>query len=183
MSSSLISYPGENPGAVSWAAPDPQGWQLVYTVARHEKTVAAQLRSRGIDYFLPVHQVVHQWGARSVKIELPLFPCYVFLRLNASNRRDIITVPGIVHVVSFSGQPATVSEAEIATVQNALKFRHAYPCTYLANGKRVLIRSGPLRGILGVIDRVKGLRVIVSVDCINSSIAIEAEAADLELTD
>jgi len=37
-----------------------------------------------------------------------------------------------------------------------------------------------MRGVVGVIDRIKGLKVIVSVDLINSSIAIEAEPADLE---
>jgi hypothetical protein len=41
--------------------------------------------------------------------------------------------------------------------------------------------SGPLQGVVGVIDRIKGTRVIVSVEAINSSIAIDAEASDLEV--
>jgi transcription antitermination factor NusG len=105
----------------------------------------------------------------------------VFIHLDASNRRDVVTVPGIVNIVSFQGRPAVVPEEQIAAVQHALKFRRAHPCPYLANGKRVRIMSGPLTGIVGVIDRVKGIRVIVSVDSITSSIAIEAEAAELEL--
>jgi transcription antitermination factor NusG len=164
-------------------ATDPKGWQLVYTVARHEKAVAAQLEARGIDNFLPLYKTTHLWRTRSVNLELPLFPSYVFIHLDSSNRRDVVTVPGIVSIVSFQGRPAVVHEEQIASVQNALKFRRAHPCPYLANGDRVRIMSGPLAGIVGVIDRVKGFRVIVSVDSITSSIAIEAEAADLELTD
>lgn len=158
-----------------------RGWQVVYTVARHEKAVAAQLQARGVEHFLPLYETVHRWHNRSVKLALPLFPGYVFVRLCALNRRAIVTVPGIVSIVSFRGHPATVPDDQIAAIQNALKFQHAHPCPYLANGKRVRIMSGPLCGIVGVIDRMKGLRVIVSVDSIASSIAIEAEIAELEL--
>jgi hypothetical protein len=69
-------------------ATDPQGWQLVYTVARHEKAVAAQLQSRGIDNFAPLYKTIHRWHKRSVTLELPLFPSYAFIHLNGSNRRD-----------------------------------------------------------------------------------------------
>jgi transcription antitermination factor NusG len=162
-------------------ATDPKGWQLVYTVARHEKAVVAQLESRGIDNFLPLYKTTHLWLKRSAQLELPLFPSYVFIHLDGSNRRDVVTVPGIVNIVSFQGRPAVVPGEQIAAVQHALKFRSANPCPYLANGNRVRILSGPLAGIVGVIDRVKGFRVIVSVDSITSSIAIEAEAAELEL--
>jgi transcription antitermination factor NusG len=159
----------------------PRGWQLVYTVARHEKSVAAQFRSRGIDHFVPLYETIHRWRSRSVKLTLPLFPSYVFVRLDESNRRNVITAPGVVSIVSCQGHPAVVPAEQIAAIQNALTFQHAHPCPYLASGKRVRIMSGPLRGIVGVIDRVKGFRVIVSVDCITSSIAIEAEASDLAL--
>ena len=162
-------------------ATDPKGWQLVYTIARHEKAVAAQLESRGVEHFLPLYKTSHRWHNRLVNLELPLFPSYVFVHLNGSNRRNVVTVPGIVDIVCFQGRPAVVPEEQIAAVQNALKFRRAYPYPYLASGNRVRIMSGPLSGIVGVIDRVKGLRVIVSVDSVTSSIAIEAEAAELEL--
>jgi transcription antitermination factor NusG len=162
-------------------ATDQKGWQLVYTVARHEKAVAAQLLSRGIDNYLPLYKTTHLWHKRSVNLELPLFPSYVFIHLDGSNRRNVVTVPGVVSIVSFQGRPAVVPEEQIAAVQNALKFRHVHPCPYLASGNRVRIMSGPLSGIVGVIDRVKGFRVIVSVDSITSSIAIEAGVAELEL--
>jgi transcription antitermination factor NusG len=150
-------------------------------VARHEKAVAAQLEARGVEHFLPLYKTIHRWRNRSVNLELPLFPSYVFVRLTESNRYNVITVPGVVDIVSFQGRPAVVPEEQIAAVQNALRFRRAYPCPYVANGNRVRIMAGPLTGIVGVIDRVKDLRVIVSVDCVTSSIAIEVDAAELEL--
>ncbi len=137
-------------------ATDSKGWQLVYTVARHEKAVAAQLQSRGIDNFVPLYRTIHRWHKRSVNLELPLFPSYVFIHVNGSNRRAVVTVPGLVSIVSFQGRPAVVPEEQVVAVQNALKFRRAYPCPYLASGSRVRLISGPLGGIVGVIDRLKG---------------------------
>ena len=155
------------------------GWQLAYTIARHEKVVAAQLQSRGIESVVPVYKAIHRWNKRTVALELPLFPSYVFLHCNESNRYAVVSVPGLVSIVSFQGKPATVPHEELTAVLNALKFRHSQPCPYLALGKRVRITSGPLAGVVGVIERIKGLRVIVSVDCIASSVAIAANADDL----
>ena len=169
-----------NPNAVLVNAIAPAGWQLVYTVARHEKMVAAHLGARNIEHYVPLYQTVRQWGTRSVRVDLPLFPCYVFIRLTPSNLCTVRTVPGIVSIVSFQGQPASVPEEQIAVIRNVLGCRHANPHPYIAMGQRVKITSGPMRGVVGVIDRIKGLKVIVSVDLINSSIAIEAEPADLE---
>ncbi len=182
MYSSRIFDLGESTGTPTAVnATGPKGWQLVYTVARHEKAVAAQLQARGIDNFVPLYKTIHLWHKRSANLELPLFPSYVFTHLDGSNRHNVVTVPGVVSIVSFQGLPACVPEEQIAAVQNALRFRHVHPCPYLASGNRVRITSGPLSGIVGVIDRVKGFRVIVSVDSITSSIAIEADASELEL--
>ena len=159
----------------------PDGWQLAYTIARHEKVVAAQLRSRGIDSIVPVYKAIHRWNKRAVTLELPLFPSYVFLHCNPLNHYAVVSVPGLVSIVSFQGKPATVPHEELMAVLNALNFRNSQPCPYLALGKRVRITSGPLAGVVGVIERIKGLRVIVSVDCIASSVAIEANADDLAL--
>jgi transcription antitermination factor NusG len=157
------------------------GWQLVYTVARHEKAVSAQLRARGVDCYLPLSTVIHRWKERRATVDIPLFPAYVFFRLTTSNRREVVMTPGVVQIVSFQGAPAVVPDDQVRAVQLALQHRNTCPCPYLAGGRRVQIMSGPLQGIIGVIDRIKETRVIVSVEAITSSIAIEVQAADLEL--
>ena len=60
-------------------------WFAVYTTARHEKRVAQHFQQRGIEYFLPLYQVPRKWrnGLR-VTIELPLFPNYLFVRVDSS---------------------------------------------------------------------------------------------------
>ena len=159
--------------------PAPRDWQLVYTAAHHEKVVAVHFQSRGIEHLLPVHRAAHRWNKRVVTVDVPLFPGYVFLHCDEVNRHAVITTPGVVSLVTFQDKPAAVPHSEISAIVNALKYREAYPCAYLAIGQRVRVRSGPLAGVIGVIERIKGLRVIVSVDSIASSVAIEAEAEDL----
>ena len=157
----------------------PREWQVAYTIARHEKTVAAQLNSRSVMHVLPLYRSKRQWNGRTVDIDLPLFPSYVFLQCDSTNRRTVLSVPGIVALITFNGRPATVEHNQLLGIVNALKHRNAHPCAYLAHGQRVRIQSGPLSGIVGVIQRIKGVRVIVSVDSIASSVSIEARPEDL----
>jgi len=174
-------YPPETPGysQPGDVEPHPSVWQLVYTVPRHEKSVSAQLNSRDIKHVLPVYRSKRQWNARRVEIDLPLFPSYVFVQCDSTNRRAVLSVPGIVTLISFNGHPATVEHTALMAILNALKMRNAHPCAYLAQGRRVRIQSGPLAGIVGTIQRIKGVRIIVSVDSIASSISIEARPEDL----
>jgi len=169
-------FPSPEPKQDEMGAPP---WQLVYTIARHEKIVAAQLEARGISNVLPRYKSSRRWNNRTFEVELPLFPSYVFLRCNSTNRSIALSVPGIVSLVSFNGHPASVDDAQVMGIANALKYRDAHPCAYLAKGHRVRIVSGPLSGIVGVIHRIKGLRVIVSIDSISSSVSIEVRAGEL----
>jgi transcription antitermination factor NusG len=87
----------------------------------------------------------------------------------------------VLRIVNFGGIPAPLPDSDIESLRNVLAIRAAEPWPYVAPGKSVRIRSGPLQGLAGVVVRKKGhLRVIVSLDTIMRSIAVEVEAADLE---
>lgn len=157
-------------------------WYAAYTCANHEKRVAEQLHQRTVEHYLPLYEAVHRWKDRRVRLQLPLFPGYVFVRLALGNRLCVLQVPGVVLLVGFGGQPAAVPEAEIETLRNGLSAGlRAQPHPYLAAGRRVRIRSGPMAGMEGVVLRRKGnFRVVLSVDLIQRSIAVEADASGLE---
>jgi transcription antitermination factor NusG len=77
-----------------------------------------------------------------------------------------------------------VPDEEIEALRNALAVRRAQPYGYIASGTRIRIRSGALKGLDGVVLREKGqARIVVSVDFIMRSVAIELEACDLECLD
>jgi len=152
-----------------------QRWYAVYTCANREKRVAQQFSTRGIDHFLPLYESPRRWKDRTVRLQLPLFPGYVFAHLALKNRLRLLQVPGVVSLVGFDGYPVPLPEEDLAQIRAFLD--HGFrvePHPYLQVGKRVRVTSGPLEGTIGVISRRKNRsRFVVTIEAIRRSVAIE----------
>ena len=158
-------------------------WYAIYTNSRHEKIVAKQLTERGIENFLPLYRTWREWKDRRKQVELALFPSYVFVRTETREKLRILQVAGVVHLVSFNGQCAALPEQEIDALRNGLENKvYAEPCPYLKVGRQVRVVRGPMTGSHGIFSRRKDkCRVVISVDVLMRSIAVEVDGADLEI--
>lgn len=158
-------------------------WYAAYTSANHEKRVAEQLGLRSIENFLPVYKSLSRWKDRKVWLQRPLFPGYIFVRFALRDRLQVLQVPGIAKLVSFSGTPAPLPEQEIEVLKAGLEGGiHAEPHPYLKVGRRVRITNGPLEGLEGIVIRKKNaLRFVISLDLIQRSIRLDIEASSFEL--
>ena len=87
-------------------------WFAVQTRSRHENVVAAQLRGKGYEPFLPLCKSRRRWSDRVREIELPLFPGYLFCRFDASDRLPILIIPGVVQIVGTGKKPVAIDEEE-----------------------------------------------------------------------
>jgi transcription antitermination factor NusG len=157
-------------------------WYAAYTSANHEKRVAEQLVVRAVEHFLPVYASVRRWKDRRVTLQLPLFPGYVFVRMALRDRLRVQEVPGVARLVGFDGTPAALPDVEIEALRASLESGvRAEPHPYLTVGRRVRVKGGPMTGMEGILVRRKGkLRVVISIDQIQRSVALEIEEADLE---
>ena len=157
-------------------------WYAAYTCANHEKKAAAELQSRSVEHFLPLYASVRRWQDRRVKLELPLFPGYVFVRLPIQERLRVLQVPGVVQLVSFGSTAAQVPDADIERIRRILQSGiPSEPLPYLAVGNRVRVNAGPLLGLEGIITRRKnGVRFVVTVEMIQRSVAVELSGMELE---
>jgi transcription antitermination factor NusG len=157
-------------------------WYAAYTSANHEKRVAMQLEERAVEHFLPLYESVRRWKDRRVKLQLPLFPGYVFVRLVLRDRLRVLQVPGVARLVGFNGLPCAVPDSEIETLQTCLVRKvHLEPHPYAQVGRRVRVKTGPLEGLEGIVIRRKNrLRFVISLDLINCATAVDVEADDLE---
>lgn len=173
---------GLAPGAA--AQPHMQAnWYAVYTSANHEKRVAEQFAVRGIQHFLPTYESVRKWKDRKVRLQMPLFPGYIFVQMLLTNRFGVLQVPGVARLVGFHGQPAAVPEDDLLRVREFLSrgFR-AEPHRLMKVGRRVRVRSGPLEGMEGIVARRKnGHKLVISFDLIQRAMAVEIGAEDLEM--
>jgi len=93
----------------------------------------------------------------------------------------VIDVPGFVRLVGFNSLPHPLPEADINRMKEALnKGVLAEPYPYLTVGTRVEIRNGPMQGMTGILLRRQNkCRVVISVDLIMRSMAVEVEASDV----
>lgn len=157
-------------------------WYALYTCANHEKRVAAELQARTVENFLPLYSSVRRWKDRRVNLDLPLFPGYVFVRLALRDRLRVVQIASAVRLVGFNGLPSALPDTEMEIMRSGLSQRlRAEPHPYLTVGQRVRIVGGPFVGLEGVLKRRKGnLRVIVSLDLIQRSVAVDVDAEDIE---
>jgi transcription antitermination factor NusG len=176
---------GETPATRSqtWNSVDSRAfWYAAYTSANHEKKAAAEISRRGVESFLPLYHTVRRWSDRRVHLDLPLFPGYVFVRLPVTERRRVLEVPGVSTLVAFGGTPAALPDEQIEALRTGLTHQlRAEPHPFLTAGRRVRVRTGPFAGIEGFIVRRKnGLRLVVSLELIQRSLAVEIDVGDLE---
>src|SRR5271170_7588174 len=157
-------------------------WWVLYTRHQHEKTVAEMLSAKGFEVFLPLYESIRRWKDRSKMLTLPLFPCYVFVRGGLNRRLQVVTTPGV-HMILFHGEHvAIIPEAEIVAIRKAVEgpFR-VEPHPFLKCGERVRVTRGSLEGVEGVLVRKKNLyRLVLSVDMMAKSVAVEIDATDVE---
>jgi transcription antitermination factor NusG len=161
------------------------GWYAIQTRARHEKRIGAELHLRGIHAFVPTVDQAHRWSDRTKIVEVPLFSCYVFVRLAASSKQrlEVLKTPGVFRFVSVNGAPAQIPDCQIGSIQTVLSSRLPFSTSgFVQIGQRVRIRGGALDGVEGVLKEHKGgQKLVISVDLIQQSIELTVEGYSIEL--
>jgi len=170
---------GETASAEAYDLPR---WYALYTNGRHEKRVAELLSNHQVDCYLPLYRSVRRWRDRRKEVDLPLFPGYVFVRIPWRSRLGVLTVPGVVQFVTFSGKPAPIADSELEALRHGLGCSSGIePHPYLKAGKRVRVRSGPFAGLNGILVRRKNAyRLVLSIDLIMRSLSVEVDEAEIE---
>jgi transcription antitermination factor NusG len=155
-------------------------WYALYVMSNAEFVVEDALRGYGIETFLPTWSEVTQWSDRKKTIHRPLFPGYLFARCDDGPRREILRIAGVIEVLPSSLSPAPVDAADIENVRRALASALPLtPCKYVT-GDAVLIDSGPLAGVRGIVQRTKdGTRVIVKIEMLKRAVSVEIDFRDL----
>ena len=172
----------ENYGAFCAGVDTLPRWFALYTTPRHEKHVSEMLAQRQIETFLPLYRTTRRWKkSRPVDLELPLFPTYVFVRIAREARGAVLGTPGVLSIVGSGREPWALPDPEIETIRLGLQMRKIEPHPYLTVGERVRIKAGVMTGVEGILVRKKNdLRVVLSLDAIMRSVALEVDADDVE---
>ena len=160
-------------------------WYAAYTCANHEKRVALQLERRSVEHYLPTYESERRWKDRRARLQLPLFPGYVFVRMTLRDRLRVLAVPGVARLVGFDGRPIAVPADDIEAIRACLEGnREVQSHPYVRCGQRVRVLSGPLAGFSGVLLRQRNrTRFLVSFDVLERSVSVEMDDSDLHAVD
>ena len=151
-------------------------WFVLFVRTNQEKTTASRLDHLQIKHFLPCFRSLRQWKDRRVTLEVPLFPGYVFVHLPHAERMRVLTLPNVLYFVGSGSSPAVLTDEEIAWIGRGLQCGNAVPHECLNEGQRVVITSGALAGLKGIlVRRINNTRVVVSLDSIGRAFAVEVD--------
>jgi transcription antitermination factor NusG len=144
--------------------------------------VREQLERKQVETFLPTITRWSRWKDRKKKIDWPLFPGYCFARFDGRERLPILKCTGVVSIVGFDGEIATIPDFEIDGIRRIVESDLQFdPCPLIREGMMVEVVHGPLTGVTGRLIR-KGAhaRLVLAVDLIGQAISVEVDAADVK---
>ena len=152
-------------------------WFAILARSGREKYATMLLENGGFECFLPIGKSTRKWSDRTKEIEVPLFPGYLFCRMNPNDRLPVLTTPGVIQIAGIGKMPIPVEEHEIAAVRQIEKSGlSATPWPYLRIGNTAKIEEGPLRGVTGIVVKIKSaLKLVLSIELLQRSIAVEID--------
>jgi transcription antitermination factor NusG len=161
---------------------DPRRWFAAVTVPQHEKAASRHLDSAGVETFLPTYESSRVWKNRQrVQVQLPLFPTYLFVRIDQAERARVLRTPGVRRLVGNSREPLSLPDREIEFLRTTLSGQKGEPYADLLEGQRVRIKSGAMRGVEGwLVRKSSEWRFVLTVQLIHRHVALEVDASTLE---
>jgi transcription antitermination factor NusG len=159
-----------------------RNWFAVRTRTNHEKAAFNVLQVKSFESFLPVYRERRIWSDRIRQIEIPLFPGYLFCRMDPDESRHILNTPGVMNILGSGRTPLPIPDLEIDSLKRFIASEiEPRPHPFLHVGQKIRIDRGPLAGVEGILKEFKtGYRLVVSVTLLQRSIAAEMDATWIE---
>lgn len=161
-------------------------WVAVMTHPNAEPLVAERFRTAEppIEYYLPMLASKDKRFKRNTLPERPMFPCYLFARINNKQIYQTRTTKGVIFIVSSQHEIIRVPEQEIEAVrafENTQRKFFLHETSQLVKGAETVITEGEFAGLRGRI--VKGCpdgNFCVNISVMNMSFVVRLKRAELK---
>ena len=127
-------------------------WYVLKTRPNLEIKIAESLNSIGINAYCPAFCFIKQYSDRKKKVNKPLLPSYVLVKIEESLRVKVFSVPGVLSYLFSMGRPAVVREDEVEILKSELNnIYNISNSDKLNTGDNITIQKGPFKGFEGEI--------------------------------
>jgi transcription antitermination factor NusG len=160
-------------------------WYAVYAQVRHESKVYSRLIGKSFECLFPQMERWSRRRDRRKRIQVPVFPGYLFVRTVLDNYQQvkILQTPGVVSLVRNKDGPLPVPDSQMNSLRTLLGSNTVLTThPYLEEGMRVRIANGPLYGCEGILVRKRNekARLVVAIDIIQQAVSVELDEEDVE---
>ena len=152
-------------------------WVVLHSRPRCEKKAADHCERNEVPCYLPLKKKVHRYGSRERSFWSPLFPGYVFCVVTPDQKSEVRQNRYVANLLDVLDQEKLVEQ--LRQINRALTVGDVVEVMpYLEVGRLVKVTGGAMKGLEGIVSRLKGkTRVIINVDMIRQSVAVEVDGA------
>ena len=162
-----------------------KSWYVLQAKPKNELKVFNQLVNKEIEVYLPLIDTIRYWSDRKKKIQVPLFPGYLFVYGNSDERyRAISNTYGALKYVMYQKRHAVISENEISYIKLSLQEpeRVKIEDANLIEGDFVEITHGIFKGLKGFIVQLRGnYKLMVSIVEMNTTFSVQLSNSEVKL--
>ena len=156
-------------------------WYVAHVRPRCEKKLVEHGKIYKFPTTLPTYKSIKKYQGKEVSFDKPLFPGYVFLRLNQETRKVAIQSNYVANMLDVIDHQEFEDQLEdiLFALEQEVEIRLE---PTIEVGVRVMVKSGPLQGHEGWVEERFGMTtVLLRLDFIGQAVAVEVQAGTLEL--
>lgn len=160
-------------------------WAAVMTHYNAEPLVAKRFEEAEppIEYYLPMLANRDKRHKGKDLPEKPMFPCYIFVRINNKQVYQTRTTKGVLYIVSSQHSIIQVPDKEIEAIRRfeaTQREYHLHETAQLVKGAQATIHSGEFAGMQGrLIKECKDGNFCVEISVLNMSFVVHVKRSEL----
>lgn len=157
-------------------------WYVFYTYPKCEKKIHSWLLENNFESLLPLVWVNRKWSDRIKRLNLPMFPNYIFVKIEYDDIFKVLKNDKVIYCLKYNKTYAYIREEVIDKIKLfsesdvCLKI-----CTELNEGDLVIVMKGPLTGMEGtLVKQSKDLYFCVRIELLSRSILVNIKESDIK---
>jgi len=156
-------------------------WYVVRTRVNSESKATRNLIRQGFETYLPMHLKRRSHAGKIEKVPAPLFPRYLFVRIDIANQRwrSVQSTLGVSHLVLNGSSPAPVAQQVIGLLrsrEDEQGFVRLDRRPQFLPGDKVRVLAGAFADNLGLFDGLADRdRIAILLDLLGRKVRVSIE--------
>ena len=160
-------------------------WYVVHCRANSERRAETNLLRQEYEVWLPMYHKTRRHARRVETVQRPLFPRYLFVRLDLSSEpwRPILSTFGVHTIVSGADGPLPIGDDVVAALQARAGEGGVFDIarSVIKFGDQVRVQGGPMADLEGIFEaELDSDRVMILLKLMGREVRVSVSGGDVE---